>query len=279
MHDADPGQLDYLVIGHVTQDRAADGALTVGGTAAYAARTAWAMGCRTGVLTSAEAGLDLSQALPDIAVRRVAAPATTTFENRYTPDGRVQFVRAVAAPLTPADVPPAWRNAAVVHLGPVAGECDPALASLFPAAFLGLTPQGWMRRWDEAGRVRPAPWERAAPLLRRADAVVLSLEDVGGDEALIRRWAAQTRVLAVTQAADGCVVHAGGDVWRLPAPAVVEIDPTGSGDIFAAVFFVRLWRGDDPPTAARRANAVAAASVTRRGLLGTPRPQEFDGSP
>ncbi len=279
MQDAGLGALDYLVIGHVTQDRTADGGWTVGGTAAYAARTARALGCRTAVLTSAADGLELNQALPDIAVWRVPAPSTTTFENQYTSGGRVQFIRAVAAPLTPDAVPAAWHTARLVHLGPVAGECDPALAGLFPAAFLGLTPQGWMRRWDGTGRVWSGPWEGAAPLLRRAAAVVLSEEDVGGERALIRRWAAQTRVLAVTQAAAGCTVHAGGAVWHLPAPPVVEVDPTGAGDIFAAVFFVRLWRGDDPPTAAQRANVVAAASVTRRGLLGTPAAQEFDGSP
>ncbi len=162
----------------------------------------------------------------------------------------------------------------ILHLGPVARECDPALADHIPADFLGLTPQGWMRRWDGSGRVFPGPWEEAEALLPRANAVVLSEEDIGGDEALAARWAAQTRILAVTRGARGCSVYADGRVWHLPAFPAREVDPTGAGDVFAAVFFARLWQGDDPIQAARRANCIAAISVTRPGLSGTPTPAE-----
>ncbi|MCX7856335.1 MAG: PfkB family carbohydrate kinase, partial [Anaerolineae bacterium] len=103
---------------------------------------------------------------------------------------------------------------------------------------------------------------------------VLSEEDIGGDETLAARWAAQTRILALTRGARGCSVYANGQVWHLPAVPVQEVDPTGAGDVFAAVFFACLWKGDDPLRAARRANCVAAISVTRPGLSGTPTPAE-----
>lgn len=266
------GELDYLVIGHVTRDRTADG-WTPGGTAAYAARTARAMGLRVGVLTSAAD--DLSRALAGIEVVCLPAAATTTFDNRYTDAGREQVVRALAAPLTAAAVPPQWRTARIVHLGPVAGECDPALVDLFPVSFVGLTPQGWMRAWDKQGRVRRAPWEQADQLLVRADAVVLSEEDIASDETLVTRWAAWTRVLAVTRAAHGCSVYWRGTRTDVAAFAAVEVDPTGAGDVFAAVFFARLADGDEPLAAARLANCVAAASVGRVGLAATPTPAEF----
>lgn len=269
--------LDYLVIGHVTQDRLPDGSLTPGGTASYAARTARALGLRTAVLTSADDALDLRAILPDIEIYRVPAATSTIFENRYTSDGRVQFLHAHATPLTPDTLRSArfiLRHTGILHLGPVARECDPALADHIPADFLGLTPQGWMRRWDGSGRVSPGPWEEAEQWLPRASAVVLSEEDIGGDEALAARWAAQTRILAVTRGARGCSVYADGRVWHLPAFPAREVDPTGAGDVFAAVFFARLWRGDDPVQAARRANCIAAISVTRPGLSGTPTPEE-----
>ncbi len=268
---------DYLVVGHVTQDRLPDGSLTPGGTAAYAARTARALGLRTAVLTSTDDSLDLSAVLPDVTVYRIPAPRNTVFENRYTSDGRMQFLHARAAPLTPDTLRGAGfilRHVGILHLGPVAQECDPALADHIRADFLGLTPQGWMRRWDGAGRVAPGPWEEAEEWLPRADAVVLSEEDIGGDEALAARWAARTRVLAVTRGARGCSVYAEGRVWHLPAFPAREVDPTGAGDIFAAVFFARLWQRDNPTQAARRANCIAAVSVTRPGLSGTPTPEE-----
>ncbi|MBE9507618.1 MAG: ribokinase [Chloroflexi bacterium] len=270
-------ELDYLVIGHVTRDLV-DGAFTIGGTVSYAARTASALGCRVGVVTSASPELDPGQVLEGALVARFPAAATTTFENIYTPNGRRQILHTVAARLTPEMVPSHWQVAparTIVHLGPVARECDPALVSAFGDAFVGLTPQGWMRRWDQDGRVSRRRWEEAEKLLPRADAVVMSEEDVAGDETLMAQYAAQTRLLVVTRGKAGCTVYESGQSRRFPAPAVREVDPTGSGDVFAAAFFLRLQRGGDPWMAARFANCVAARSVTRQGLSGTPRPEEI----
>lgn len=268
-------ELDYLAIGHVTRDLVGGDAV-LGGTVSYAARTARALGCRTGIVTSAGPDLDLSQALNGIAVACVPAAVTTTFENVYTAAGRHQVVHTVAPTLAPEAIPADWQaSGGVVHLGPVARECDPALAGAFGDGFVGLTPQGWMRCWDMAGRVSRCRWEGAEALLARADAVVLSEEDVDGDMALIRRYAAQTRLLVVTQGALGCTVYTQGQSRHFPAPPVREVDPTGSGDIFAAAFFVWLRRGGDPWLAARFANCVAARSVTRKGLDGTPTAEEI----
>jgi len=127
-----------------------------------------------------------------------------------------------------------------------------------------------MRGWDQAGRVSYCQWEEAEPLLARADAVVLSEEDVAGDETLVARYASQARLLVVTQGAAGCTVYMAGQPRHFPAPAVHEVSPTGAGDVFAAAFFVWLQRQGDPWMAARFANCVAARSVTRVGLAGTP---------
>ena len=264
---------DYVVIGHVTRDLA-DGDFTVGGTVSYAARTAYALGCRVGVITSASTDLDLDPVLDGVVVSRLAAPNTTTFENTYTPDGRHQVIHGVAERLTPQQVPADWR-ATVIHLGPVAGECDPALASRFEDAFLGLSPQGWMRRWDQQGRITAGPWAEAAELLTRADAVVLSEEDVASDPTLIERFAAQTRVLVKTQASAGCTVYVNGRSRHVAAPVKMHAaDATGAGDIFAAAFFIWLQRSGDPWAAARFANCIAGQSVTRIGLAGTPTAKE-----
>lgn len=266
-------ELDYLVVGHVTRDLV-DGDFTIGGTVSYAARTARALGCRVGVVTSAKPDLDLSQVLDDVLVARFPASTTTTFKNIYVSGGRRQMLHGVAETLVPDMVPPHWQ-ATIVHLGPVARECDPALVNAFGDGFVGVTPQGWMRRWDQDGHVSCCQWEDAEALLARADAVVLSEEDVGGDEALMAEYAAQTRLLVVTQWMAGCTVYVRGEARHFPAFPVREVDPTGAGDIFAAAFFVWLQRSSDPWTAARFANCVAAHSVTRVGLASTPTPEEI----
>jgi sugar/nucleoside kinase (ribokinase family) len=278
--------LDYLVIGHATRDLRGHSS-TVGGTVVYAARTARALGCQVGVITSADADLDLGQALPDVLVARFLTPTTTTFENTNTEGGRQQVIHHVSRALVPSMAPDDWR-AAIVHIGPVAQECHPGLASAFREAFVGVTPQGWMRQWDDAGRVSQCQWRGMEGVLARADAVVLSLEDLGGDWDLAAEYASQTRLLAVTQGADGCTVYSEGEIRRFAAREIDEEDSTGAGDIFAASFFCALRRSSAPEhghqagqaaghrawAAARFANCVAAGSVTRSGPSSTPSVEE-----
>ena len=265
--------LDYLVIGHAARDLV-DGGFVTGGTVSYASRTALALGCRVGAVTSAGPDFDLSGVLNGVRLALVPAAQTTTFENLYTSDGRRQVLHGRAETLFPHMVPPDWRPT-VVHVGPVARECPLELAQAFGGAFVGITPQGWMRQWDEAGRVRYCQWEDAEAWLARANAVVLSDQDVPSGE-LIAQYATQARVLAVTQGPAGCTVYAGDQVRSFPVVAAQEVDPTGAGDIFAAAFFHLMARRGDPWLAARFANCIAAASVTRLGLSGTPIPGEVD---
>ena len=131
---------------------------------------------------------------------------------------------------------------------------------------LGLTPQGWMRQWDERGLVSPARWNPPDALLDRADAVILSQEDVGGDREQVHSLAARTRVLVLTAGWKGATVYHGGEIRSFRAPKVREVDPTGAGDIFATAYLAALHRTQDPWLSARFANCVAAHSVERSGL-------------
>jgi sugar/nucleoside kinase (ribokinase family) len=135
-------------------------------------------------------------------------------------------------------------------------------------SLLGLTPQGWMRQWDSEGHVSRAEWQQADAALARADAVVISREDVNGDDELIERMAHQTRMLVVTESAAGAVLYWNGDRRRFRAPVVTEVDATGAGEVFAAAFFYRLSNTHDPWEATRFATMLASCSVTRPGLEG-----------
>jgi sugar/nucleoside kinase (ribokinase family) len=256
---------DYLVIGHVTRDLVAGG-YRVGGTATYAAMTVRALGYRVGILTSAGDDLPLDTLFAGSALRVVPAAQTTTFENIYHDGHRSQFLRARAAPLRPAHLPPEWRQAPIVHLGPLAQEVDPAFVDQFPATTLiGVTPQGWLRRWDATGRVGFQPWTAAERILERADAMVLSPEDVGDDEADLQQYLQLARLAAVTHSWQGATLCAQGCQVVFPAYNVQEVDPTGAGDVFAAAFFIRLAETGSPREAARFANAAASFAVEGEG--------------
>ena len=268
--------VDYLVIGHVAHDLTPEGP-RLGGTAAYSALTARALGLRVGVVTSSgpETSLD---ALKDIPVISLSFPQSTTFENIYTEHGRVQYLRAQARRIDFNSVPELWRDAAIIHLGPIANEMDSVLPKSFAPTLFGITPQGWMRQWDAKNRVSSREWMDAEPALSKAGAVVISREDVNGDDELIEQMAHQTHVLAVTESAAGCVLYWHGDRRRFRAPQVPEVDPTGAGDIFAAAFFIRLLNTRDPWEAARFATLLASHSVTRVGLDGIPTAREIQES-
>ena len=268
--------VDYLVIGHVAHDLTPDG-WRLGGTVAYAALTARALGMKVGIVTAYGKETSL-EALNDIPIVSIESPRSTTFENIYAEHGRVQYLRAQAARLDLNAIPEAWRNAPIIHLGPIADEMDSVLPRGFSPALLGVTPQGWMRQWDKDGRVTRAEWKDSETILKQANAVAISREDVNGDDELIEHIAHQTQLLAVTEANDGCVLYWHGDRRRFRAPEVHETDATGAGDVFAAAFFVRLHKTRDPWEAARFATLVASRSVTRVGLAGIPTQAEIESS-
>ncbi|HEX7587881.1 MAG TPA: PfkB family carbohydrate kinase [Anaerolineae bacterium] len=261
--------IDFLVIGHVVQDVVPDG-YTVGGTTTYSSITARNLGRRPGIVTRLAPDFVWPEVLHDIQVTRVPSVHTTTFHNIYHDGHREQFLLSVADAIQPEDVPDLWRAAPIVHLGPLAREIDSRFANLFPNALVGVTPQGWLREWDETKRVRMRPWKEAREILPHVDVLVLSEEDLNGNAALIDEYAGLTRIAVMTQGREGCIVFAEGQTRHVPGFPAREIDPTGAGDVFAAAFLIRLQEIQDPFEAARFANATASFCVEAPGATGIP---------
>jgi sugar/nucleoside kinase (ribokinase family) len=268
MTDPTANSIDYLVIGHVSTDLTPKGSI-LGGTVAYAGRTAQALGLRVRAITAAEKGIDLSQ-LENIEILHMPSTQSTTFENRYTSEGRVQILHGRASDISSKDVPRGWQSANIVHLGPIADEVDTTLIESFPDALMCITPQGWLRNWDDEGRVQMMRWDHISDLLPTANVVVISMEDLADDLRSAQDMADRCEILAVTDSVRGAQVFWDDHQHDVPVPEVEEVDPTGSGDIFAAAFFAHLYQTSDPLEAARFANCLAAASVTRQGLASTP---------
>src|SRR5713101_6253541 len=170
----DRGTVEYLLLGHVTVDRLDEKRVVLGGTATYAALTARNMGARVGVHTSTSYEPGLIDTLGGVLVARIPAEYTSCFVNEYSGGKRRQTIESVAEKLTYEQILPEWRNPAVVHLGPLCQEIDAKLVGRFPRSLVGVTPQGWMREWDEDGLVRAVDWADADRVLPRADVVVIS---------------------------------------------------------------------------------------------------------
>jgi sugar/nucleoside kinase (ribokinase family) len=146
-----------------------------------------------------------------------------------------------------ADIP-----AAVLH--PVLSRCD-----------------WWSSNQREAALLTGAsdPAEAARILIARA-----------GRAGVIVRAGQSGCVLALRAATPGAAAGpdaaAAVSLSLIPAPAVVAVDTTGAGDAHAGVFLAGLAAALPPATAASRANAAAAMTVTRTGPAVSPSRAELD---
>ncbi len=245
-----------------------EGGYRLGSTAAFAALTARRLGLRCAVLTCFGPEIDPSPLLPGVDIVNTGAPVTTTFQNVYTPSGRVQYLPANAPPIPRAALPAAWRHAPVVLLGPLDQEVDAGMVEDFPRAVIGISPQGWMRRWDDSRRVWPVVWDGAGAL-DRAHVMSLSEDDLP-ERALPPAWRGRPEALALTRGPKGSWLRYHGRWHAVPPYPAREVDPTGAGDVFAAAYLVRYHETKDPLAAALFASCVASFAVEAPGLDGIP---------
>jgi len=258
---------DFLAIGHVAKDLTRDG-YVLGGAVTYAALTAKSLGLSAAVVTSCGPDIDPHAALPDIPMHIVASEETTTFVNVYERGRRRQSILGVAVNLSDSDVPPDWRRAPLVLLGPVARELEDSNASAFGRQTVGASIQGWLRSWDDTGKVSPRRWSGDG--LLPGMAVAIFSDDDSPEEDQIANWAELCPVLIHTHGGQGCSVHVEGRWHHLPAFPANEVDATGAGDVFAAAYLIRFQESGDPLVAARFASAAASFCVEADGVEGIP---------
>jgi sugar/nucleoside kinase (ribokinase family) len=283
-----------VVVGSAARDLAPDDprGWRLGGGVSYSALTTARLGIPTGALVGVDATaahapeLDLLREA-GVDVQLVPLAHGPVFVNIERPEGRHQLCEDFSDPVPVEAIPPSWRAAPGWILAPVAAELPPDWATAAPAAaFVAVGWQGLLRELvpgEPTHHVAP----RADPIIRRADLVGLSRDDVSRDAELadlyllLRRGAS----LAVTQGdRGGLIVHgAHGDheaaleLRHYPAvPSHAAVDPTGAGDVFLAALAAarieprliggRVGHGLDLLLGA----AAASLVLEGPGLLGVP---------
>jgi sugar/nucleoside kinase (ribokinase family) len=282
MHTHPAGSYDYLAVGHVTIDVLFDHdgepRIQPGGSAFYSGLQAARLGLRTLLITRGEPHRlrELLEPFADeLTVQIVPSHATSTFETHGSGASRRQWVRAWAG-LIPASAVSA--STSILHLAPVARETPRTSQSL--AGFVGMTPQGLLRRWRQDGEIELAQIE-ASELPSNIDALVISKSERACCKALLERAPLERAPLehapleraplehaplvAITAGEGPTEVHMPDGSVRQVAPAAVRLhgvhDDLGAGDVFAAAFFVALQEGCSPPAAACFGNAAAAVRI------------------
>lgn len=265
--------LDYLVIGHLTEDITEEGK-QLGGTVTFSGLTAQALGLETGVITSCSENLDKGP-IKSLWVKIKRSEHSTTFKNISDGINRQQHLYHIASEITADDIPSMSQSPKILHLGPVANEVDPQILDSFPGSMKCLTPQGWFRKRNQDNIVELHQWEGWQKHLPKADAAVISIEDVQRDEELISKMALSIPAFVVTENYLGARVYWHNDARFFSAPEVKYADDTGAGDIFAAAFFYRYFMTKDPWEAGRFAVLLASWSVTRFRLESIPTTEEI----
>jgi pfkB family carbohydrate kinase len=277
---------EYLVIGHICADLRDDGSVVLGGTALYSAITAARLGWRTGVLTRGVYGRSvkgyeipsLDQFADEIDIIVQESDTISMFVNKYFGGRRTQELPAWAGPIDLRGLPAHWRNARIIHLGPVCQEIETHQIQGLTTSFLGATPQGWMRTWPKArgGRVRTTHLRLPPNLVSTIDGMVVSDEEISDCRDTIDA-VGNRRLAAITMGDNGSRVIFGGQRDVVPAYKVDAVDLTGAGDTYATAFFTKATdRKVSAVSAAQYASAVSALSLTGVGVAGIPTAAEVD---
>jgi sugar/nucleoside kinase (ribokinase family) len=257
--------LEYLCIGHCCHDQLGD-RVVLGGTASYSGLVARQLGLHTGLLTSVGSDFEFAQIFEKqgIQVWNKAANRTTVFENIYHDGLRTQYLHERAHTLFADDIPAGYLSARIVLFCPIAGEVDFSVMQQFSHALKGATIQGWLRQWDEQGKISPKAMDW--PQLAAADVVIMSDADIQGFESAIPTIAAAVEVLVMTQGASGAQVFFQNRQFHFPAYPVKEVDATGAGDVFATAFLIKYAETRDVAQAAGFAHCAASFVVEGVGI-------------
>src|ERR1700722_7385336 len=262
---------DYVTVGHVTRDAIEDrtgGTVSQpGGGAFYSALQASRLGLRTLIVTQGvpqEIEALLEPYRDELELHVIAARHTTTLATRGSGTERSQRLLAWAGPI----LAPPKLDTAILHLAPVARET--AVVGDGEVGFLGITPQGLVRHWEQGDEVRLVQLDPGA-LPEHFDAAAISEREYQSCRALFAAARHGGACVAVTAGARPTTVHLPDAAGRSKAvhtaapPLVQTRDDLGAGDVFAAAFFIALADRGSPLEAASFGNAAAAVRVAGAG--------------
>ena len=134
----------------------------------------------------------------------------------------------------------------------------------FPNSLIAATIQGWLRKWDENGKVSPKEmdWE----ILKNVNIVFMSEDDIQGFESAIPRIIGLVDILVMTRGKNPVSIFHKGKQLEFPVYPTIEVDPTGAGDIFAASFLFKYYQTKSINHSVAFAHAAASYIVEDYGI-------------
>jgi len=219
----------------------------LGGGVTYGSMAAAGLGVRVRALIGVDREASTARELEMLAgagveVEPLLLDRGPVFDNVERSDGRVQICHEVSDRMAASALPAAWRSPEAVVFAPVAGELGPPWARAVPSGpIVGLGWQGLLRRLTPGQTVESVP-ARPSALLRRADIVVASVEDLraGGPRLDLLVGRPGQQLLITNRASPALYLRRFemGLVGRLVPTLPVESgrSPTGAGDVLLSTW-------------------------------------------
>jgi sugar/nucleoside kinase (ribokinase family) len=260
--------LSALVLGAITRDVEPGGASSPGGVVHYAGLAFAALAARTRVVTRCRPedahALLAPLCAAKVETRALASRETTTYANDYSGSEDQHELLAASDPIGPGDLPPAWRRADAIHLGPLHRRdlLPEALAVL--EGRIGIDLQGLARQSSASG-TKLAPNAELKDFLAHVSVAKAAEEEIavlleGMTLEEFRREFALAELL-VTRGARGALLVTRNGVEEIAAVPAERRFPTGAGDVFLAAYLFARASGREPRTAAKFAAGASAAQI------------------
>jgi sugar/nucleoside kinase (ribokinase family) len=185
------------------------------------------------------------------AIDRSATKKTTRFRLVVKDQQRTMYMLDRCEDLSLDQVPDGHFNASLIS--PLAHEIpQPVFDEVRRRSdFCFLDPQGYVRSFDESGRVYVTPWSDEK-VLGSVDAMKMDLaeaEAITGkgvpSEALAKLAQKHIRKAVVTMGGEPALVLEGNKISRVEVPKAKVVDSTGAGDIFAGALITCFLRSRD----------------------------------
>lgn len=252
-------------VGHACLDVISEKINQEGGSCLYGSVLAQLLTSNVSVITSVGKDFPIKK-YPGIHWMVQESKFTTKYKHHYDNHQRFSSLSARGNSIDLKKIPEDIQKSDVVMICPIVQEVIPDAIDFFETQWIGLTPQGWFRKFDARGEVS---WTRSVhrELPRKIKLIVVSQEDISEDPAAWF-WIQESAEISVcTMGKEGYILSKNGVEKKYdPIEIIQEKNPTGCGDIFSTSLMYLLRNGFLPEDAAKYAGHAAGLSSTQDGI-------------